>query len=181
MPKRSRRKIHTAKWDRCVKDVQKSGVSRNAFAVCTKALGKAGFLKNPSGDIDAFRVDNHSPASNFPYRVKVNGQYLRTKDGGIRKFETLRRAIEAGRLQNPRKLYETPRLTGYYDGLAGNSRRPPSKYSKADKSEYLSGYDHGAMERRNRIFLERQNNPKKRRGPWPKGKVPPHLRRFLFK
>ncbi len=77
--------------------------------------------------IDAFRIDGHTPASPYPYRVTVNGKILRNTKGEPRKFMTLSQAIAAGK---------------------------------------------GA---------ERVSNPtRKRRGP-PKGRVPPHLRKYLFK
>jgi len=31
------------------------------------------------------------------------------------------------------------------------------------------------------VCTSRVGNPSPRRGPWPRGKVPPHLRKFLFK
>lgn len=37
MPGRNR---HTAKFDRCVRDVKRSGGAVNPYAVCTRALGK---------------------------------------------------------------------------------------------------------------------------------------------
>ena len=40
-----RKRIHTAKWDRCVKKVRKQGKAVNPFAVCTKALGKGSYIK----------------------------------------------------------------------------------------------------------------------------------------
>jgi hypothetical protein len=38
------RKIHTAKWDRCVVGVRKKGIG-NPYAICTASLGKESFLK----------------------------------------------------------------------------------------------------------------------------------------
>jgi hypothetical protein len=38
-----RRRIHTAKWDSCVKKVGKSGTAYNPYAVCTKRLGRKSF------------------------------------------------------------------------------------------------------------------------------------------
>lgn len=40
-----RKRIHTAKWDRCVKKVRAKGTAINPFSVCTKALGKESFIK----------------------------------------------------------------------------------------------------------------------------------------
>jgi len=48
--------------------------------------------------IDAYRIDNHPPASSYPYRVRVNGVMLVTAEGTPRKFRTLKEAIAAGRL-----------------------------------------------------------------------------------
>lgn len=42
---KKRKKVHTAKFDRCVMGVKKSKTKANAYAVCTKALGKKAFLK----------------------------------------------------------------------------------------------------------------------------------------
>lgn len=39
------RKVHTIKWDRCVKKVNKKGIAVNPVAVCTKRLGKKSYLK----------------------------------------------------------------------------------------------------------------------------------------
>lgn len=41
----SRRSVHTAKWDRCYKDVKARGGARSAAAVCTAALGERGSIK----------------------------------------------------------------------------------------------------------------------------------------
>lgn len=90
--------VHTAKFDRCVREVQAKGVSRNAFAVCTVALDKAGFLKkNPVRD---------------------------------------------------------PEHKALLSKLA--------KHFSTDEED-----------------LRRIKNP--RRGPWPKGRTPPHLRKYLFR
>jgi hypothetical protein len=43
--------------------------------------------------IDAYR--DTDDRSSHPYRVRVNGVYLRNKQGAIRKFRTLREAIAA--------------------------------------------------------------------------------------
>ena len=45
MPYKIKGKIHTAKWDSCVKDVRKKGTAVNPYAVCTSKLGKKSFLK----------------------------------------------------------------------------------------------------------------------------------------
>lgn len=90
------RKIHTAKFDRCVREVKRAGTARNAFAVCTQALGRAGLLKNPVND----------PA-----------------------HKALLRSL--------------------------------AKHFSSDEAAL------------------RRKNP--RRGPWPKGRTPPHLRKFLFR
>lgn len=37
------RKVHTAKWDRCVKKISKKGTAVNPFAVCTAKIGKSSF------------------------------------------------------------------------------------------------------------------------------------------
>jgi len=39
------KRIHTKKWERCVKKVRKAGTSVNPYAVCTASLGKKAFLK----------------------------------------------------------------------------------------------------------------------------------------
>ncbi len=39
------KKIHTAKFDRCVKKVKQSGSAVNPYAVCSKSLGRAGAIK----------------------------------------------------------------------------------------------------------------------------------------
>lgn len=41
----SRRSIHTAKWDRCVKDVSARGGAKSAAAVCTATIGYRGSVK----------------------------------------------------------------------------------------------------------------------------------------
>lgn len=43
--KTKRKRIHTKKWDKCVKDVRAKGTTYNEYAVCTKALGKKSFKK----------------------------------------------------------------------------------------------------------------------------------------
>lgn len=43
--KTKRKKVHTEKFDRCVRDVKKKGTAVSAYAVCTKSLGKKAFLK----------------------------------------------------------------------------------------------------------------------------------------
>lgn len=40
-----KRRIHTAKWDSCVKKVKRKGTAVNPFAVCTSRLGKESFTK----------------------------------------------------------------------------------------------------------------------------------------
>jgi hypothetical protein len=40
-----RRSVHTAKWDRCVKDVRRKGGAANPDAVCTATLGERGSIK----------------------------------------------------------------------------------------------------------------------------------------
>lgn len=41
----SRRSIHTAKWDRCVKDISARGGAKSAAAVCTATIGYEGSVK----------------------------------------------------------------------------------------------------------------------------------------
>lgn len=43
--KNKRKKIHTAKWDRCVSDVSRKRTAVNPYAVCTKRLGRKSFRK----------------------------------------------------------------------------------------------------------------------------------------
>jgi hypothetical protein len=40
-----RKKVHSAKWDRCVKKVSKKGTAVNPYAVCTRSLGKKSYAK----------------------------------------------------------------------------------------------------------------------------------------
>jgi hypothetical protein len=41
-----RKKIHTAKWDRCVKKVRKKSKGKyNPYAVCTAVLGEKGSIR----------------------------------------------------------------------------------------------------------------------------------------
>lgn len=40
-----RKRVHTVKWDRCVKKVRKKRTSANPYAVCTSQLGKESFLR----------------------------------------------------------------------------------------------------------------------------------------
>jgi len=42
---KSKRKVHSARWDRCVKKVARKKSAVNPFAVCTKSLGKKSFVK----------------------------------------------------------------------------------------------------------------------------------------
>lgn len=59
----SRRSIHTAKWDRCVKDVSARGGAKSAAAVCTARIGYKGSVKkghrrrNPA---DSRKIPSHS-------------------------------------------------------------------------------------------------------------------------
>jgi len=41
--KHKRKKIHSAKWDRCVEDVEEKGTAYNPYAVCTSKLKKKSF------------------------------------------------------------------------------------------------------------------------------------------
>ena len=45
--------------------------------------------------VDIYRVDNHSPSSSYPYRAKIDGKLLTSKNGEIRKFRTLSEAQSA--------------------------------------------------------------------------------------
>jgi hypothetical protein len=87
-----RRSIHSAKWDRCVKDVKRKGTAVDPYAVCTAALGELSF--------------------------RAGSRRTRNPCAGIH-------------------FHDVKEL--------------------------------------------RESNPKPRRGPWPRGKVPPQLRPFLFK
>ncbi|MGH9760627.1 MAG: hypothetical protein ACREAC_07265 [Blastocatellia bacterium] len=40
------RKRHSAKWDRCVSDVKKSGTAKDPYAVCTSSIGRKSYM-NP--------------------------------------------------------------------------------------------------------------------------------------
>jgi len=40
-----KRRIHTVKWDSCVRKVKRKGTAVNPFAVCTSQLGKSSFTK----------------------------------------------------------------------------------------------------------------------------------------
>jgi len=42
---KTKRKMHSVKWDRCVKKVSRKRTAINPFAVCTKRLGKKSFAK----------------------------------------------------------------------------------------------------------------------------------------
>jgi hypothetical protein len=42
---RRRKRIHTAKWDRCVKKVKAKGTAVSPYAVCTAKLKGKSFLK----------------------------------------------------------------------------------------------------------------------------------------
>jgi len=40
-----RKRVHSAKWDRCVAKVKRKGTSVNPYAVCTSRLGRKSFAK----------------------------------------------------------------------------------------------------------------------------------------
>jgi hypothetical protein len=40
-----KRRVHSAKWDSCVKKVSRKGTAVNPYAVCTKSLGRKSFAK----------------------------------------------------------------------------------------------------------------------------------------
>lgn len=42
---KKKRKVHTAKWNRCVEDVETKGTAYSPYAVCTKKLGRKSFRK----------------------------------------------------------------------------------------------------------------------------------------
>jgi hypothetical protein len=41
--KKPRKRIHSARWDRCVKKVKKQSTAYNPYAVCTARLGRKSF------------------------------------------------------------------------------------------------------------------------------------------
>lgn len=55
------KKVHTAKWDRCVKEVRKRGTAADPYAVCTAAMGELAVRKphrrtaNPLPKVTAVR------------------------------------------------------------------------------------------------------------------------------
>jgi hypothetical protein len=42
---KGRKRLHSAKWDRCVRKVSRKGTAVSPYAVCTKALGKKSFSR----------------------------------------------------------------------------------------------------------------------------------------
>jgi len=52
----AKRKRHSAKFDRCVRDVRRSGSAVDPFAVCQATLKKRAYVRNPyetsQGDVD---------------------------------------------------------------------------------------------------------------------------------
>jgi len=41
------KRIHTRKWQRCVRKVKRKGKVKSPEAVCTKKLGRKSYLKKP--------------------------------------------------------------------------------------------------------------------------------------
>jgi hypothetical protein len=68
----SRRSIHTAKWDRCVKDVREKGGAANPDAVCTAMLGERGSIKK-SHRRNPNRKRRSNPTSNWIITARRSG------------------------------------------------------------------------------------------------------------
>ena len=60
-----RRSVHTAKWDRCVKDVRRKGGAANPDAVCTAMLGERGSIKKSHRRNPKKRKRRTNPTSNW--------------------------------------------------------------------------------------------------------------------
>jgi ribosomal protein L35 len=78
-----RKHIHTAKFERCVRDVSKLGTAKDPYAVCTAGIGYKGSLKaghrrrNPAR---GWKVEGYIEGAERP----VYEQYVSTKDAAER-------------------------------------------------------------------------------------------------
>jgi len=80
-----RKKVHTAKWDKCVSDVEAKQTSVNPYAVCTKSLGKKSFLKNDDKRFKDYNkeFDTYARARNYrdsKYEETGKFQMIKEKD-----------------------------------------------------------------------------------------------------
>ena len=80
----SHRSVHTAKWDRCVKDVKTKGGASSPYAVCTAMLGERGSIKaghrrkNPSGSkkwrVEVFSSGGSKAQARFFFRTQKEAE-----------------------------------------------------------------------------------------------------------
>jgi len=61
-----RRSVHTAEWDRCVKEVRRKGTAVDPYAVCTAALGELGAIKKSHRR----RESNPPPRGKIPPQLR---------------------------------------------------------------------------------------------------------------
>lgn len=97
----SRRSIHTAKWDRCVKDVSARGGAKSAAAVCTATIGyrgsvRKGHRRRGRNPLPAVRkvyyiICAHKGAEN--YYLARSGKLTRSQSSAAR-FATAAAAID---------------------------------------------------------------------------------------
>lgn len=97
----SRHSIHFAKFDRCVRDVKKSGSPVNAYAVCSSAIGYEGSVRkghrrrkgNPLPSVRKvyYIICAHKGAEN--YYLARSGKLTRSQSSAAR-FSTAQAAID---------------------------------------------------------------------------------------
>lgn len=100
-----RKFVHTAKWDRCVREVRKRGTAADPYAVCTAAMGEMAVRPshrraNPLPKLTSVRAIYYAVSAkrgNEKFYLKRNGKLTR-KESDAARFTTVgeaqRRAVE---------------------------------------------------------------------------------------
>lgn len=118
------RSVHTAKWDRCVKEVRKRGTAADPYAVCTAAMGELAVRKphrrtaNPLPKVTAVRRIFYAVTATKGREklyLKRSGKLTRAASGAAR-FSSVNEAIEHAKAHL--KKYPTSRAFKFDVGLA---------------------------------------------------------------
>ena len=119
-----RKKVHTAKWDRCVKDVRKKGTAVDPYAVCTAAMGELAIRKpyrraaNPLPKLTSVRKIYYAVTARKGHEtlyLKRNGKLTRKASDAAR-FQTVKEA--EGRARAHLHRYPVSRSYRFSVGLA---------------------------------------------------------------
>lgn len=97
----SHRSAHTAKFDRCVESIKRSGSPVNPYAVCSTAIGYAGSVKkghrrrgkNPLPSVRKVYYIIHAHKGSENYYLARSGKLARSQSSAAR-FPTAQMAID---------------------------------------------------------------------------------------